>query len=38
MVKIEGVLEGEKIMAVRMHDSGVLDDVDVFWRPSRGNV
>ena len=34
MVKIERVLEGEKNMAIRMHDSSVLDHIYVFWRPS----
>lgn len=38
MVEIERVLKGEKAIAVRMHYSGVLDHVDVFWRPSCCDV
>ena len=38
MVKIERILEGEKVKAIRMHDSSVLDHVDVLWRPSCGDV
>ena len=33
-VKIEGVLESEKIMGIRMHDSCVLNYIDVFRWPS----
>lgn len=38
MVKIERVLESEKVMVVRMHDSCVLDHINVFRRPSSGDV
>ena len=38
IVQIKRVLKGEKVMAIRMHDSSVLDHVDVFWRPSRCDV
>ena len=38
MVKIERVLEGEKIQAIRMHNSSVLDHINVFWRPSCRDV
>ena len=38
MVKIERVLEGEKILSIRMHNSSVLDHINVFWRPSCCDV
>lgn len=38
MVKIERVLKGEKVLTIRMHDSSVLDHVDVLWRPSCRDV
>lgn len=38
MVKIKRILEGEKIEAIRMHNSSVLDHIDVFWRPSCCDV
>lgn len=38
MVKIERILESEKVMAIRMHDSSVLDHVDVLRRPSCCDV
>lgn len=38
MVQIERVLEGEKVIAIRMHNSSVLDHVNVFWRPSCCDV
>ena len=38
MVEIEGILEGEKVVAVRMHDTSVLDHMDIFGRPSRRDV
>ena len=38
IVKIKRVLKSEKVMAIRMHDSSVLDHVDVFWRPSCCDV
>lgn len=34
MIKKERILEGETVEAIRMHDSSVLNHVDVFWRPS----
>ena len=38
VVNIERVLKGEKVMAIGMHDSSVLNHVDVFWRPSCCDV
>lgn len=38
MVKIERVLEGEKAMVVRMHDSCVLNHINVFRRPSGSDI
>lgn len=38
MVKIERVLESEKVMVVRMHDPCVLNHINVFRRPSGGDI
>lgn len=38
MVKIERVLESEKITGIGMHDPGVLNHINVFGRPSCCDV
>ena len=38
IVKIKRILKSKKVIAIRMHDSSVLDHVDVFWRPSCCDV
>ena len=38
MVEIERVLESEKVMVIRMHDSCVLNHINVFRRPSCGDI
>ena len=38
MVKVKRVLKGEEAVAIRLHDSSVLDHVNVFGRPSCCDV
>ena len=38
MVKIERVLESQKVTGIRMHDAGVLNHIYVFRRPSGCDV
>ena len=38
VIEVERILESELAVTVAVHDASVLDDVDIFWRPARGDI